>query len=222
MRDWNTNKKGAVAELAIQLAAERLDIDVYKPVSEHGRTDLIFNIAGRLWRVQCKWGRLIANGAVVNVRTGGCRVTNRGYVRSTYTAEEIDLLAVYAGEVDRCFLLPPPVFAGRQEVQLRLIPTRNNQRACITLAADFEFEGAVAQLARASEWHSEGRGFESRQLHSPEPGSAEPTTVGSELFGQQVGYWMERASKGEEMVVTFRGRPRVRLIPINAPLLRAA
>jgi prevent-host-death family protein len=37
-----------------------------------------------------------------------------------------------------------------------------------------------------------------------------------------VGYWMERASKGEAVVVTFRGRPRVRLVPINAPLLRAA
>jgi prevent-host-death family protein len=42
------------------------------------------------------------------------------------------------------------------------------------------------------------------------------------LFGKQVGYWMQRAAGGEEITVTFRGRPRVRLVPISPPLLKAA
>jgi prevent-host-death family protein len=33
---------------------------------------------------------------------------------------------------------------------------------------------------------------------------------------------MQRAAGGEEITVTFRGRPRVRLVPINPPLLKAA
>ena len=140
---------------------------------------------------------------------GGNRCTSRGYVRSTYSHHEIDLAGVYSGELDRCFLLPIAICAGRHGVQLRLTPARNNQRACINLADDFAFEGAVAQLARAPEWHSGGRGFESPQLHSSQERSHEPTTIGSELFGKQI-------------TVTFRGRPRVRLVPINPPLLQVA
>jgi hypothetical protein len=52
--------------------------------------------------------------------------------------------------------------------------------------------------------------------------SEEPISIGSELFGKQVGYWMQRAAGGEHITVTFRGRPRVRLVPINPPLLKVA
>ena len=48
-----TDQKGAVAELAIALAAVRLGVDVYRPVAEGGRYDLIFEIGERLWRLQC-------------------------------------------------------------------------------------------------------------------------------------------------------------------------
>ena len=197
MRDWNPNKKGAVAELAIQLAARRAGIGVYLPSVEHTRADMLFEIEDRLLRVQVKWGRLERRGEVLVVHLSGSRCTPRGYVRSTYSQTEIDLVGVYSGELDRCFLLPVGLCAGRHAVQLRLTPTRNNQRACINLADYFDFDGAVAQLARAPEWHSGGRGFESPQLHSSEEGS-DPTIVGSELFGKQVGYWMQRAACGEQ------------------------
>ena len=39
-----TDQKGAIAELAIQLAATKLGIDVYRPVAEGGRYDMIFDL----------------------------------------------------------------------------------------------------------------------------------------------------------------------------------
>ena len=54
----NSNVKGAVAEQAIVLAATKLRIPVWRPVAEHGRVDLVLEIAGELLRVQVKWGRL--------------------------------------------------------------------------------------------------------------------------------------------------------------------
>ncbi len=222
MRDWNPNKKGAIAELAIQLAAERAGIGVYLPSVEHTRADMVFEIGVQLLRVQVKWGRLERGGDVVVVALRGNRCTSRGYIRTTYSHTEIDVVAVYSGELDRSFLLPIELCAGRNEVQLRLKPARNNQRACINLADDFAFEGAVAQLARAFGWQPKGRGFESLQLHSSAEVADGSMSIGSELFGKQVGYWMERAACGEEITVTFRGRPRVRLVPINPPLLQVA
>ena len=37
-----TNQKGAIAETAITAEAVRLGIEVYRPVAEHGRYDMIF------------------------------------------------------------------------------------------------------------------------------------------------------------------------------------
>lgn len=82
-------------------------------------------------------------------------------MRGTYAEHEVDLFAVYCGGLDRCFLLPSAVVAGKTELRPRLTPARNGQQLCITLAADFDFAGAIAQLARARDWQSRGRGFES-------------------------------------------------------------
>jgi prevent-host-death family protein len=38
-------------------------------------------------------------------------------------------------------------------------------------------------------------------------------TVGSDLFRNRLGEWLERAAAGQEILVTYRGRPRVRLGP---------
>jgi PD-(D/E)XK endonuclease len=50
-----TDQKGAVAETAIAFAAIKLGIGVYRPLFEGGRFDLIFEVGGELYRIQCKW-----------------------------------------------------------------------------------------------------------------------------------------------------------------------
>jgi hypothetical protein len=162
----DSNTKGAVAEVAVMLAATKLGVPVLRPVAEHGRTDLALEIGGELWRVQVKWGRLSPARDVVILRIDTCRCTPNGYVRRTYGEQEVDLFAVYCGELDRCFLLPASMLANKTTVSLRLTPPRNAQLSCINLAEDFTFDGAVAQLARALDWQSRGRGFKSPQLHS--------------------------------------------------------
>jgi hypothetical protein len=44
----SNNEKGAIAEAEIAAAAIRLSLPVLRPISEHGRYDLTFEIAGRL------------------------------------------------------------------------------------------------------------------------------------------------------------------------------
>jgi PD-(D/E)XK endonuclease len=63
-----TNQKGSIAEQAIALEATRLGIEVYRPVAEGGRFDLIFAFEdASLARVQCKWAP--RSGDVITVRT---------------------------------------------------------------------------------------------------------------------------------------------------------
>jgi antitoxin (DNA-binding transcriptional repressor) of toxin-antitoxin stability system len=37
------------------------------------------------------------------------------------------------------------------------------------------------------------------------------------VFREQLGWWMEQAASGREILVTYRGRPRVRVVPEAPP-----
>jgi hypothetical protein len=146
-----TDQKGAIAEMGFAWHATQLGVDVYKPVAEGGRFDLIFDFDGRLWRVQCKWARRV--GDVVLVRCYSCRRAREGMQVRRYTPDEIDAFAAYCAELDRCYFLPIELVGNKRNVHLRLATARNNQREGVKWAEDFEFEatlprhqGAIAQL----------------------------------------------------------------------------
>ena len=74
-------------------------------------------------------------------------------MKRAYRSDEIDAIAAYAPDLRRCYFLPLDSFAGGVYVQLRLAPTRNNQKLGVNWARDFEFgatlgrgRGAIAQL----------------------------------------------------------------------------
>jgi PD-(D/E)XK endonuclease len=151
------NHKGNVAELAIATEAARLGLSVLKPLTEHERYDLVLGIGGRLYRVQCKWGKRSGGGIQVRLKSSYHSPT-RGYVITTYDESEVDLVAVYCGDIDRCYLLPVELIAGRNMVFLRLDRPRNNQRAALNWATAYEFPGAVAQLAERLTGSQEAEG----------------------------------------------------------------
>jgi hypothetical protein len=139
-----TVQKGAVAESAIIHAAIKLGINVYMPVVEGGRYDMILDLASGLLRVQCKWAA--RHGDVVVLRCYSSRRNRAGLVRSVYREGEIDAFAAYCPDVDRCYLLPFELFLGRTQVDLRLTPCKNNQSLGINWAADFEFAARLSEL----------------------------------------------------------------------------
>jgi prevent-host-death family protein len=209
------NHKGNVAEAAIAAAAVKLGIEVLRPQLEHGRYDLVFEIGSRFLRVQCKWARLEREGSVVYVQLASSRHTPGGYVRTTYSADEIDAVAVYCEDLDECYLLPIDLVAGRNALHLRLKSTRNGQRAALNWAADYRL-GAIAQLGERLTGSQEVGG-------SSPPGSTETLAsdgvpeVGSHEFRNHFGWYMQRAAAGEEILIKRRGKPHARLGPPSDP-----
>jgi PD-(D/E)XK nuclease superfamily protein len=158
-----TDQKGAIAETAIAHEAVKLGFDVYKPINEGTRYDLILDIDWRLIRVQCKWAS--RHGDVLVVRAYSCRRTAHGLLRRAYTAQEIDAFAAYCAERDRCYLLPIECFPQQRQIQVRLGPTKNNHQLGVDWARDYEFaarlerpQGAVAQLGERVAGSHEVRG----------------------------------------------------------------
>jgi hypothetical protein len=140
---FSTNQKGAIAEAEISRAAAWAGMDVYRPLFEHGRADLVLDTARGLLRVQCKWGQL--SDGVVQACLSTSRFTpSNGYVRTTYGADEIDAVAVYCAGLDKCYLLPVALIAGQTYINLRVDPSKNNQRLGLKWARDYEL-GAIAQ-----------------------------------------------------------------------------
>jgi prevent-host-death family protein len=215
MCSCGTNITGTVAELEIQAAAVRVGVPVLKPVAEHSRCDLAFDIGGRAVAGpgqvgSTEQGERHGDRACVHIPMDRQRTIRPTHLHRSRRRPLCHLLR----ELDRSFLLPASVVSGKGEIRLRLTPARNGQRACINLASDFEFEGAVAQLARASVWQTEGRGFESPQLHSSE---SPPTVVGCDSFRDRFGYRLDQAVRGEHLLITRRGRPLAKLIPAAKP-----
>jgi PD-(D/E)XK endonuclease len=199
------NHKGNVAELAIAKEAAELGLSVFKPLTEHERCDLVIGVAGRFLRVQCKWGS--RRGDVIHVRLkSSYHSPTRGYVVSTYDSSEIDVVAVYCGELDRCYLLPIDLAAGRGALNLRLRQAQNNQRAALNWAARYEFRGAVAQLEERVAGSDEAEGSSpSSSTPTAAPGAPPHEEVGAHEFRNHFGYFMERAAAGTEVLVRRRG-----------------
>jgi hypothetical protein len=66
-------------------------------------------------------------GDVIVARRITSRHTPSGYRRTTHSADEIDAIAVYAPDTDRCHRLPVQEVEDCATISLRLEPTRHNQ-----------------------------------------------------------------------------------------------
>ena len=186
-----TDQKGAIAEAAIAWEATKLGIEVYRPISEGGRFDMIFLLGEELLRVQCKWAS--RHGDVVAIRCYSCRRAREGIRKRLYSADEIDAFAAYCAELECCYYIPVDSVAGRHVIQLRLAPAKNNQRLGINWAKDYEFaatlgrHGAIAQLGERQSGTLEVAGS------SPAGSIPEPLDVGlsseaGRLFGEWTGH----------------------------------
>jgi prevent-host-death family protein len=202
--------KGAIAETAITAAAVELGFVVLRPQVEGRRYDLIIDTGPRLLRVQCKWAA--RKGAVIVVYTGTSRHTPHGYVRSTYSADEVDGIAVYCQELRRCYFLPIADVAGRWVVHLRLQPAANNQEVAIKYATQYQL-GAIAQLGE-------------RRRGTAEVVGSSPTSsmdnalaideVGADLFRSRLSRCLKAVEAGQRLTITRRGKPFARLEPVEA------
>jgi prevent-host-death family protein len=214
MHRETANHKGAVAEAKIAAAAIQLGVPVLRPMTEHGRYDLIFDLGHRLLRVQCKWGT--RKGDVVAAHLGSSYLSPAGYVRATYDANEVDAIAIYCEALDECYLLPIDVVAGQFMLHLRLAPARNGQRAGLHFANEHLLSGAVAQLGERRHGMAEATG--SSPVSSTPRTRAGTEVVGAHDFRCLFGWYAQQAAAGHEILVTRRGKPYVRLVPAREQL----
>ena len=138
-----TDQKGALAEQAIAFEAMRHGAGVLRPLGDE-RYDLVLDLRPQLLRVQCKWA--VRRGDVIVIM---CRTNRRGpngFILRQYDEGEIDAIAAYCQATESCYLVPEELSVLRTAVQLRLVPSRNNQVTKINWARDFELGATLSRL----------------------------------------------------------------------------
>jgi hypothetical protein len=144
VRELTPSQKGAAAEAAITARAIELGLVVLRPLCEGGRYDLIIDLDPELVRVQCK--SATRRGDVLSVNLSTSRLTRAGYVRTTYSAVEVDAIGVYSADLRSCFLIPIAEVAEGRGIHLRLKPAKNNQTRRVRWADDYDFDAVIARL----------------------------------------------------------------------------
>lgn len=137
MPSLNLKARGDLAELMVATDLLRRGYKVAIPYGEDCDFDLVMIDGSDLKRVQVKHTR--SNGAVIIVKCQSHSLTN-GKIRRTkhYTAETIDLLAVYDATSECCYYIPATELgSGRSTLCLRLKPTKNGQRVGTRPAAGY-------------------------------------------------------------------------------------
>jgi hypothetical protein len=123
----NLKARGDLAELMVAADLRRRGFRIAIPFGEDCDFDLVLIREDRLERVQVKYAK--SNGVVIPVRCQSHSLT-KGKIRRTkrYTAETIDLLAVYDPTSSCCYYVPASELGeGRSTLHLRLKPARNKQ-----------------------------------------------------------------------------------------------
>ncbi len=132
---WMAEKKrqGSIGEIMIMAEAVRRGYKVAIPWGEDSRYDLIVDRIGKLEKVQCKYTR--SNGELITAR---CRSSNN-WNQVKYSCEDIDWLAIYDLTSQKCYFIPSVMLGeGRNQINLRIKATGNNQVKGVLWAKDFE------------------------------------------------------------------------------------
>jgi hypothetical protein len=108
----DTKLKGDIAEQAAILQALKRGWGVLKPVGDRLPYDLVFDIEGRLVKVQvkCAWFDEPSQNYVVDNRR--CKTNRRVMIRDVYQPTDFDFALVYLPDLDLFYVFPVEVFIG--------------------------------------------------------------------------------------------------------------
>ena len=133
----DTKRTGDISESAIITRFLQLGYVVLTPYGGNQRYDLVIEDAeGKLWRVQCKTGRIDEGNTTIMFSTAIRNVTGKNRQPRHYRGQ-CDYFAVYNEALNKVYLIPVDQ-VGTTGAVLRLVPRKNNQDKNILWAKDYE------------------------------------------------------------------------------------
>jgi hypothetical protein len=133
MRPRRTKNKGDLGVLHAQLDLAEKGFGVLAPLTEHEAFDLVAYRGNRFLRIQVKY-RAAVRGCV-ELRFTSFWADRHGTHTAPIDKSVVDLICVFCPDTRRCYYVDPKQF--RNNVSLRIAPTRNHQRRGVRDAEEF-------------------------------------------------------------------------------------
>ena len=131
----NTKAIGKRSEALISLKFLMLGWVVLTPLGDNERYDLVIDRGNGFERVQCKTGSF-RDGVIIFDTMTTMPKAKGGYRKNRYTADEIELFAVYCEHTKGVYLVP--ISDVKSNGRLRVDPTKNRQSQNVRWARNYE------------------------------------------------------------------------------------
>ena len=129
-------RKAEIAMVKVSLRALQVGAFVSKPIFEGARYDYIIERDGKLYRAQVKY----ADGKHKKT-VGAVQVNLRKQIKKDknypYNESEIDVLLIYVPKIDKICWFGPEIFSGKQNLSIRIAPSKNGQIKGCLAAEDY-------------------------------------------------------------------------------------
>lgn len=138
----DSKQKGNITELEVLTHATQHGYQVSIPFGDRERYDQIWDVNGRLLKIQVKTSRLSNDSTYISF---SCRSNTRVQgktLHSRYTKDEIDYFATFWN--GRCYLVP--IEETSTDKRLRFEPPKNGQKQGVSFAKDYLMEEVLKRL----------------------------------------------------------------------------
>ncbi len=141
-----TNNIGNLTEAKVIVALVEAGYLVSQPFGDGHKYDLVADDGEKLFRVQCKTGR-VRNGVLI---FNAYSIPGNKAKKCNYRGLA-DIFAVL-NPLDGKIFLVPVSDVGIHDVYLRLLPTNNGQMQGVRWAAQYELRSILDNDARVAQW----------------------------------------------------------------------
>lgn len=138
---FTTKDKGDITELTCILGLKRLGIHVSIPYGENVPYDIVADINGVLYRIQCKSSVYEAGSISFSCRTIHYNTKTR---KSESYIGKIDFYMTCIGS--KCYMIPIEDCKNSSSKRLRVQNPRNNQKKNVSYAEDYELQRVVSTM----------------------------------------------------------------------------
>ena len=138
----DSKQKGNITELEVLTYVTKKGYQVSIPFGDRERYDQIWDINGKLIKVQVKTSRLTDDSSSIIFSCRSNTKVQGKIMHSRYTKDEIDYFATFWN--DRCYLVS--VEETSTEKRLRFEPPKNGQVKGVSFAKDYLMEEVLKKL----------------------------------------------------------------------------
>ena len=139
-----TSNVGAIGENLVINDLLKHDCRVYKEVTGGNDVDLVAYIGTKFVRVQVKTHAECKKGVLPASRERRWRNKDGDWVRTHYTADTVDIIAVVALDHNVIAYVPLTEFGEQITMCIRFESPRNGQKKSVRSLSDFSFERIIS------------------------------------------------------------------------------